>query len=173
MKYIGTAACAECHKSNHESYLLTAHSRAFSDLDPKAEPPDGSFPHTPSGRTYRVYRKGNKFHHEEVLRTADGTEIAKLDFPVKYLIGSGHFTRSYVVEVDGFLHESPITWYAQKKKWDMSPGYDAPRHWSFERPVQIGCVHCHSGRVELVGDAVHRMTIHEKAIGCESCHGPG
>jgi hypothetical protein len=26
-----------------------------------------------------------------------------------------------------------------KRKWDMSPGYDAAGHWSFERPVRIGC----------------------------------
>src|SRR5262245_16439142 len=54
---IGSAACADCHRDNHASYLLTAHSRALSDLDPKAEPPDGSFEHEASGRAYRVYRQ--------------------------------------------------------------------------------------------------------------------
>ena len=172
-KYIGSAACAECHKDNHKSYLLTPHSRALADLDPKAEPPDATFHHAASSRDYRVYRKGNEFRHEEVLRTSDGTEISRIDVPVKYLIGSGNFCRSYLIEVDGFLHESPITWYTQKKKWDMSPGYDFPQHWSFERPVRIGCLHCHAGRVEPQGEAIHKVTLHEQAIGCESCHGPG
>src|SRR5436309_2948910 len=44
-RYVGIDACAECHRGNHISYLLTAHSRALSDLDPHAEPPDGSFFH--------------------------------------------------------------------------------------------------------------------------------
>ncbi len=96
-----------------------------------------------------------------------------MDVPIRYLIGSGHFCRSYLVEIDGFLHESPITWYTSKKKWDMSPGYDFPTHWGFERAVKTGCLACHAGRVEPVGDSLHRMTLHEKAIGCESCHGPG
>src|SRR5262245_3389544 len=171
--YTGSTAGAECHRRNHQSYLLTAHSRALADLDPTAEPPDATFRHEASGRTYRVYRTGNEFRHEEVVRASDGTEVARIDLPVRYRIGSGNFCRSYLIEVDGFLHESPITWYAQKKKWDVSPGYDSPQHWSFERPIRVGCLHCHSGRVEPEGEAIHRMTLHEQAVGCESCHGPG
>lgn len=172
-RYVGIDACAECHRGNHSSYLLTAHSKALNDLNPKAEPPDGSFYHQPSGRTYRVYRQGDQFRHEEVLRTAEGTVVARMDLPIRYLVGSGNFSRSYLVEVDGFLHESPITWYTSKQKWDMSPGYDYAGHSSFERPINLTCLACHAGRVEPAGEAVHRMIFHEKAIGCESCHGPG
>jgi hypothetical protein len=172
-RYIGADACAKCHPRHHQSYLLTPHSKALSDLDPKAEPPDGSFTHQRSGFTYRVYRRDNQLRHEEVLRSAEGHELARLDLPVRYLIGSGHFTRSYLVEVDGFLHESPITWYPAKQKWDVSPGYDVPVHWSFERPIALGCLTCHAGRVERDGNAVNRLVLHEKAIGCENCHGPG
>ena len=143
------------------------------DVDPATEPPDGTFEHKLSGRTYRVYRKDGQLRHEEVLRTAEGKEIARVDLPLRYRVGSGHFTRTYAVEVDGFLHESPVTWYAAKNRWDMSPGCDMPRHWSFERPVQIGCVVCHAGRAEPIGESEHRLTLHEKAVGCESCHGPG
>lgn len=145
-QYIGTEACAKCHQREHHSYQLTAHSRALSDLDPKAEPPDGSFFHRPSGRHFRVYRQGDLFRHEEVARAEDGSEIARLDVPIRYLIGSGNFCRSYLAEIDGFLHESPVTWYTSKKTWDMSPGYDFPKHHSFERPVTVGCLSCHAGR---------------------------
>jgi Tetratricopeptide repeat/Cytochrome c554 and c-prime len=170
--YVGTGACIDCHPRNHDSYLLTAHSRALSDLDPNAEPPDGSFEHKTSGRSYRVYRRDGQLRHEEVLRTAEGKEIARVDLPIRYLIGSGHFSRSYLVEIDGFLHESPITWYAFKKQWGISPGYDTPQHWSFERPITVTCLACHTGRVEAQG-TVNRLRLQEKAIGCESCHGPG
>ncbi|HEV3386529.1 MAG TPA: multiheme c-type cytochrome [Gemmata sp.] len=171
--YVGSAACAECHEGNQKSYRLTHHSRALSDIDASKEPPDGSFEHKASGRSYRVYRQGNEFRHEEVLRSEQGKEIARIDFPIRYLVGSGHFTRSYLIEVDGFLHESPITWYSSKNKWDMSPGYDAPRHQGFERIVPIECLACHAGRVEQVAGTEHRFQFHEKAIGCENCHGPG
>jgi tetratricopeptide (TPR) repeat protein len=171
--YVGIAVCKGCHSGNYRSYLHTAHSRALSDLDLKAEPPDGAFEHKASGGSYRVYRQGTQLRHGELLRTEAGKEVARVDLPIRYLIGSGHFCRSYLVEVDGFLHESPITWYAQKKSWGMSPGYDVPGHWGFERAVKIGCLNCHVGRAEPEDGSVHRMIIHEQPIGCENCHGPG
>jgi hypothetical protein len=171
-RYVGSAACAGCHQRNHQSYMLTAHSRALSDIDPKAEPPDGSFHHTPSGRSYRVYRQDGQLRHEELLKDESGKEIARVDLPVRYLVGSGNFCRTYLVEVDGFLHESPITWYTAKQRWDMSPGYDFPQHWGFERAVRTGCLVCHVGRAET-SETGSRITFHENAIGCENCHGPG
>ncbi len=172
-QYIGIAACAECHEREHRSYRLTAHSKALADLDPSAEPPDAAFEHKPSGRSYRVYRKDGQLRHQEVVRTAEGKEIAQIDLPIRYLIGSGNFTRSYLVEVDGFLHESPITWYTTKQQWGLSPGYDSPHHASFERAVDLACLACHAGRAVAVDGSVHRMAFHEQAIGCENCHGPG
>lgn len=172
-RHVGIEVCAGCHQSNYHSYLRTDHSRAFARLDPKAEPPDGAFVHKPSGRSYRAYRTGSQLRHEEVLRSAEGKEMARLDLPVRYLVGSGRLARTYLVEVDGFLHESPVSWYASTKDWGMSPGYDFPQHWSFERTVSDGCLFCHSGRVEPVEGSIHRLRIHEHAIGCERCHGPG
>lgn len=171
--YVGSSTCADCHRNEHKSYRLTPHSRALADLDPKVEPPDATFFHKASKRHYRVYRDGNQFRHEEVLRSAEGKEIVRVDQPIRYLIGSGNFCRSYLFEVDGFLHESPLTWYTGRKEWDMSPGYDFAQHWGFERPVTLACLACHAGRVESQGNAVNRLTIHEQSIGCESCHGPG
>ncbi len=172
VRYIGSSACGKCHPANMQSYLQTPHSQAFTDVNPANEPADGSFHHEASGRTYRVYRKNGQLHHEEVMRSEEGREITKQDFPVRYLVGSGHFSRTYLIEVDGFLHESPITWYTSKQKWHMSPGYDTRQHWGFERAAEIRCLTCHSGRVEE-SSAVHRLNFHEKAIGCENCHGPG
>ena len=142
-------------------------------MNADSEPADGSFLHKPSGRFYRVYRQGGQFRHEEVIRTPEGKEIARVDLPMRYLIGSGNFSRTYIVEVDGFLHESPITWYSSKNKWDMSPGYDSAVHDSFERPVSVDCLACHSGRAAPVDGSAHRVAFHEQAIGCENCHGPG
>ena len=172
-RHIGSATCARCHPGNHTSYLLTAHSKALGNVNPVDEPPDGAFEHKPSGRTYRVYRRGGELWHEEVLRAPEGKEIARTEQPVRFRIGSGHFTRSYLIEIDGFLYESPITWYASKGKWDVSPGYDTPNHLGFDRAVGSECVSCHVGRWERLDGSTHRLNFPEKAIGCESCHGPG
>jgi hypothetical protein len=183
-QFIGNGACAKCHTEKNDSYLRTAHSQTLADVGTHGvpgknespgdgEPPDTSFVHELSGRTYRVYRRDNRMHHEEVVRAADGTEIARVDIPVRYRLGSGDFGRAYLVEIDGFLQQSPIGWYTSKKKWGMSPGYDAPQHQGFERSVGTDCLRCHAGLAEAVAGTVHRIIVREKAIGCESCHGPG
>lgn len=170
--YVGSQVCVECHRGNHASYSLTPHSKALGDLNPEAEPEDAVFEHRPSGRTYRVYRRDGRMHHEEVLRDASGREVVRVEMPIRFVIGSGHFCRSYLAEADGFLCESPLTWYVSRHGWHMSPGYDFPNHWGFERPVRVGCLYCHAGRVEELPRST-RVVIHEQAIGCESCHGPG
>jgi predicted CXXCH cytochrome family protein len=171
--YVGIAACAECHADESRSYHQTTHSLALGDLDPAAEPPDTSFTHAPSGRTYKVYREGGKLRHRESARDEQGNEYAVADFPIRYLIGSGHHTRSYLAEVDGFLVESPLTWYVSRHAWDMSPGYDRPNHRGFERAADTSCLFCHVGRMAATEHEYQRVAFLEQPIGCERCHGPG
>ncbi|MBW3598605.1 MAG: hypothetical protein KY475_15200 [Planctomycetes bacterium] len=171
--YVGTQRCQECHLAQHESYLLTAHSRSMSEVTPDLEPPGAAFDHSLSGRRYRCYREGGELRHRESLRLADGGEMPLCDYPLKYLVGSGRFSRTYLAETDGFLIESPLTWYASLDAWALSPGYDQSVHNSFHRVAVYDCLYCHAGRLEPVAEVESRLHILETAIGCERCHGPG
>ena len=111
--------------------------------------------------------------HRESVRGASGQEYVLADYEVAYVIGSGNHSRSYLIEDDGFLIESPVTWYAAPQQWGMSPGYDTPKHEGFSRPVRFRCVFCHAGRVDRVGSGTHQLKVHETSITCERCHGPG
>ena len=173
VSYVGTQACEECHQDQHASYLQTAHSRALAEIATDAEPPDGEFTHRPSGRSYKVYRKGEELWHREWISNAAGEELVLGDYPMRYVIGSGQFSRSYLVEDDGFLLESPITWYSSRNEWGISPGYDHPVHAGFGRVADVGCLYCHAGRVEATDGNRFRANLIESSIGCESCHGPG
>ena len=42
----------------------------------------------------------------------------------------------YLIERDGFLFQSPITWYVQQRRWDLSPGYEMENA-HFDRPVAV------------------------------------
>jgi hypothetical protein len=180
---VGSEACQKCHPTRHSSYLLTAHSRAMSLIDPDTEPADGSFRHEVSGRAYSVYRsEGMMWHAETGLPPSPGPDespvrefepLPEVREPVKYRIGSGRHSRTYLVENDGFLMESPITWYRSTNDWRMSPGYDRAHHDGFERGADQGCIVCHVGRFEPIDGATNRLAILETAIGCERCHGPG
>ncbi len=171
-EYIGSDRCQECHSGRHESFVHTAHSRSLSVLQPDQEPPDATFDHPLSRRRYKVYRKDGQMRHKEILLAGD-EELELSDYPLKYLVGSGRFSRSYLAEVDGFLIESPITWFASLKVWRMSPGYDETSHSAFNRTMGFDCLYCHTGTMQAVGNSPHRMRLGELAIGCERCHGPG
>lgn len=172
--YVGNEACVECHRDEHASYLETNHSRSFSDIDLSIEPPDGEFHHELSGRHYRVYRDGESIRLREFIRDDDGSEVVLFDDVARYALGSGNYSRMYLIEDDGFLIESPVTWYPRLNKWGMSAGFEKdPLQHGFTREVSWGCTNCHAGRVHMVDGAAHRLHVEQKSISCERCHGPG
>lgn len=171
--YVGSQACAECHAAQHASYLQTHHSRSMSRVAPEQEPPGGTVDHPLSHRRFEVERLGEHIRHREILVSGDHEEFVLADHAVEYGIGSGRVARTYATVLDGFLVESPVTWYSSRQAWGMSPGYDTRLHRSFQRVVNFGCMTCHSGRVERAAPDDERLTILEAAIGCERCHGPG
>jgi hypothetical protein len=144
----------------------------MSAVDEPREPADGIVEHAASGRSYRVYRQDGRLRHREALGSP-GEELLLGDYPLAYLVGSGRFARTYLVEDAGFLVESPLTWYASLDKWDMSPGYDRPDHRSFHRTIGQDCLYCHAGDVQPIKGNDQRLRLAEMAISCERCHGPG
>ena len=170
--YIGTERCAVCHRAEEASYHHTAHSKALAEIDLDAEPPDGEFSDPQSQRHYRIYRQDGRLRHKESIQTSTGEPLVLCDLPVRYAIGSGRFSRSYLVEREGFLFESPATWYAAPKNWKLSPGYEAA-NLGFQRPAELRCLFCHAGRVEPIEQSPHRVALPALAIDCERCHGPG
>jgi hypothetical protein len=170
-QYVGSAACVKCHESQHKTFLHTGMSRSTAPVDVAKEPADATFDHTASGRRYRVERRGGQLWHREM--PLDGkSDIVLSEFPLKYVVGSGRFGRTYLTEANGFMIESPVSFYTSKSAWGMSPGYD--RHnLGFERAIGAGCLYCHLGRTESEPQSMHRHKVLEPAVGCERCHGPG
>jgi predicted CXXCH cytochrome family protein len=171
--YVGSDACHSCHKSRTASFRRTGMGCSMAAVDPAREPADGAFDHVKSRSRFQIVRKDGKLWHRELLLTNDATEIVLAEHAVTHVIGSGHYARTYVAEVDGFLVESPVTWYASGKGWQMSPGYDRREALSFARGIGENCLGCHAGRAEALSQSQHRMRIVEGAISCERCHGPG
>lgn len=171
--YVGSAACVECHADLCAHYDTTPHGRSFGEVDPAAEPPPASFWHPATSFAYDVYVDGDELRMRESIQVGRDEPELLGDHAMEYFIGSGAHTRSYGFLAGEFLYEAPVTHYASLDGWAVSPGYDAPRHYNFTRPLAQACLVCHVGRVETVEHSEHRVRIHELAIGCESCHGPG
>ena len=145
--------------------------------DPReADKPDhASF--DPGGRcVYEVARTESGWEHTEIVRAADGRELARRTFPIRYAIGSGIRGRSYLIQRNDRLFQSPISWFTSIGEFALSPGYHPDGPLGFRRTVDDGCLSCHSGRAADRRGTDQRFgkpIVLEAAIGCERCHGPG
>jgi hypothetical protein len=171
--YVGSEACRHCHPNEHASFRRTGMGRSAAAIDPNQLPPDANFDHPVSKRRYQVHRQDDRLWHRESLLTGGTSAIVLNDVPLTHVVGSGTHAHTFLAEIDGFLVESPITWYTSRKAWAMSPGFDRAEHAGFQRPVNETCLFCHTGRFEVIAHSDHRSKITEPAISCERCHGPG
>ncbi len=111
VRYVGSKACLSCHEQEHASFRHTGMGRSLAKADAASQPADGGFDHPLSKRRYRAVRKeGVLWHREWLLR--DGAEVLLAEYPIKYVVGSGDHAHTYLIEDDGFLMESPMSWYA-------------------------------------------------------------
>jgi Tfp pilus assembly protein PilF len=123
---------------------------------------------------FHVDRQGDRVYHRQTRLDAAGKPIYDFAHEVSYVIGSGTRGHSYLTVRDGFVFQTPISWYSQKQMWDLSPGF--PPSARAGRLVQGACLFCHVNRVEPVENTRNRYqqpVFRGLAIGCERCHGPG
>ena len=179
VKSVGDAACARCHAEIAETYRRHPMGRSLAPI--ASRPRRGTTTRAAAclfeaqGLEYSIENRDGHVFHREARRDASGNLIAQNEAEVQFAVGSGRQGIAYLIERDGFLFQSPITWYPRERQWDLSPGYEkVNRH--FDRPIQHECLFCHANRVEPVEGTVNRYQppiFRGHAIGCERCHGPG
>ncbi len=175
VSYVGDEACSSCHQDYLDRFQHHPMGRALSTLG-EATPIEAyglasRNPFPVDKLQYKVALDKKGVYHEEA--SATGKSIER--FEVSYAVGSGSKARSYLVNRDGFLFQSPITWYPLEKIWDLSPGYET-RNMHFNRSVTPACLFCHANFANHVEGTVNRYqtpVFHGLPIGCERCHGPG
>jgi predicted CXXCH cytochrome family protein len=178
VKYVGDKVCARCHTKIAESYRRHPMGRALAPVadaiaQERLDKAAGN-PFDKLGLEFSVERQGDRLLHKATRRDAQGRALSELNAEVQFVLGSGTNGKSYLIGGDGYLFQSPISWFAQKKIWDLSPGFGNlyPR----QRPVTADCLFCHCNRALPDEHALnhYRQPIFEGyAIGCERCHGPG
>ena len=94
---------------------------------------------------------------------------------LEYYVGSGAMGRSYLFSMDGFLFQSPVSYYSRAGHWAMSPGYAADSR-LLTRAVEPRCLECHASGIQAVEgtqNGYRSPAFLEGGISCERCHGPG
>jgi len=179
VRYVGDESCVRCHREIAETYRQhpMGHSLApIAQAQPRGGDEQSGRPlFKAQGLEYSIEQREGRLIHQESRRDQAGRIIARNEAEVQYVLGSGKRGLSYLIEREGFLVQSPINWYSQAGQWGLSPGYE-DLNYHFDRPVQAGCLYCHTNRVEPEGGALNRYKppiFRGYAIGCERCHGPG
>ncbi len=136
-----------------------------------------TFAHPKSGVTYRISKEKNQtvfeFLRSNQRRQQDDLRgKRRLD----YFIGSGAAGRSYISVVEGHLFQAPVSYYAQTRKWDISPGFQEYDHAHLSRPIEVRCLECHASRLKPIAGTQNGFTeppFLEEGVSCERCHGSG
>ena len=89
-------------------------------------------------------RRGGRLWHRQAVLDETGKPVVELAHEVRWVIGSGAKGYSYLAEEDGYLLQTPISWYSQKQRWDLSPAF-APSALA-GRVVTAACLFCRRGR---------------------------
>jgi hypothetical protein len=127
------------------------------------------------GTRFRIEYAGGGVRHRRTRLDPEGRTVAEQVWDVAYVLGSGTRGYSYLTDHDGYLFQSPVSWFKQKEKpWGLSPGFGA--NLLTGRAVVPGCLFCHANRAHHVEGSVNHFTrpvFDGHAIGCQRCHGPG
>jgi hypothetical protein len=138
-------------------------------LSVPAGQPSGSLTHALSATHFEI-RSGSDGLTQRIERRGLAAE-----YPIAFAIGSGNRAVAYVVDVSGYLFQSPISFYSKRATWDMAPGFEQDRLPDFTRPISAECILCHTGSVypvELTLNRYQPPIVGALGITCDRCHGP-
>ena len=174
---VSSSQCAGCHAEISAAYQLHPMAHSISRVTTlPAGSEDASL--TVPGRTrqYEVVMRDGKMFHQDEMCDAEGQVIFEQSVEMDYAVGSGRRAFAYLSQQGDLMFQSPLNWYSQAAKWDLSPGYRPDDERRFRRRITDDCLSCHAGRVASVENMPNRYqqpAFLEMSIGCEKCHGPG
>jgi Tfp pilus assembly protein PilF len=177
-KYVGDVACASCHPDQATTYRKHPMGRSFASIAKRAAlerfGPEAHDPLDISGFVFHADQQEGRMVHGMSRKGSKGQILGASTADIQFAIGSGTRGRSYVINRDGFLFQSPLSWYSAKQAWGLSPHRHAAGELLY-RPIQAQCMFCHCNAAKPVPDTVnhYREPVQGEAIGCERCHGPG
>ncbi|MFN0055484.1 MAG: tetratricopeptide repeat protein [Planctomycetales bacterium] len=175
--YVGDAACTACHAEIADSYALHPMGQSMRLVNGTLDVSENDEPvqFSADGLTYSVLREGDRILHREQRFDRQGNLVHEKSEAVAFAVGAGSHGRSYLLHRGNTLWMSPITWYPQQERWDLSPNFEKQNH-HFTRPILPDCVYCHAHRAHHRPGTLNTYdppTFTGLTIGCERCHGPG
>jgi predicted CXXCH cytochrome family protein len=179
--FVGSAACAKCHRPEYEHWTGSHHQLA---MQPATDATVlGNFNHATvrnDGIAATFLRRGREF----IVRTT-GADGSVQDFPIKFTFGVFPLQQYLIAMPGGRLQALGVAWDSRPatsggQRWfflfpEAKPG--APLFWTgIDQTWNFMCADCHSTNLHKNYDLRARSyatTYSEIDVGCEACHGPG
>ena len=180
--YVGTSACARCHRSISGSFAKASMGHSLTPIAPEflrtlplASPETTTLFDPKSNHRFEVKAENGKLVQSEYETGATGQEIFRSTFDMGWIIGTGENGFGALLTRGNYLFQAPLSYYSQAARWDLSPGYQNKDD-GFNRIIQPGCIYCHSGRPQPIAGhdgSYSNPAFTQTSVGCENCHGPG
>lgn len=175
-QYVGMNQCRLCHQDIYNTFIETGMGKSFDDAT-----------HLKSSAVFEkhtvIYDKHRDFYYHSFwdkdslkileFRLNKKDTVYKRIEKVDYIVGSGQHTNSHIQSVNGYLNQMPMTFYTQKKTWDLPPGFENGFNTRFTRKIGLECMSCHNSLPDFVQGSENKYNAVPDGIGCERCHGPG
>jgi hypothetical protein len=176
--YVGDEKCVDCHLEKSLSFRRHPMGRSLLPISRLARQQrydaEAHNPFESLGTQFLVERQGERVVHRQIGRDELGQPVYESDTPIDYVLGSGARGYSYLTDRDGYVFQSPVSWFSQQQIWDKSPGFAIEARSG--RAVHGLCLSCHANQVRPIEGSINRYekpVFNGYAIGCERCHGPG
>lgn len=177
VQYVGIATCRQCHNAIYQTFIRTGMGQSYGDADTTKSIAqiDGhsTLYDEYNNMYYHPHWSGDSLYLLEYRLSGDDT-IYRREEKMDYVIGSGHHTNSHIFSSNDHYHQAPFTWYAQKGKLDLPPGYENGKNLRFDREIGLECMSCHNASPnDFVIGSENKFSKVPQGIDCERCHGPG
>lgn len=174
-RYVGMNNCKQCHSAIYESFIKTGMGKSFGLATASKTSANFNKPGV-YDRFLNLHYKASLnndsiYIHEYRLENKDTTY--KRTEQVNFIIGSGQHTNSHLQNINGYLHQMPLTYYTQKQQWDLPPGFENGVNTRFTRKIGLECMTCHNAFPDFVIGSENKYKAVPGGIDCERCHGPG
>jgi tetratricopeptide (TPR) repeat protein len=166
--------CKLCHQNIYETFIKTGMGKSFEVASKKKS--SANFSNATifdqiKKMQYHAYWQNDSLYISESKKEKDFTH--QRTEKVDYIIGSGQHTNSHLQNVNGYINQMPMTFYTQKQKWDLPPGFEEGFNTRFSRKIGLECMTCHNAYPEYVIGSENKFSAVPNGIDCERCHGPG
>jgi len=174
--YVGMQTCRGCHSEVYDTYIQTGMGQSFDHATRQKSSAEFSSHALVYDKYldfyYKPYWQNDSLYIME-FRTEGKDTVHKRIQKVDYIVGSGQHTNSHIFSTNGYFYQAPITFYTQKKQWDLAPGFEGGVNTRFSRLIELECMSCHNGLPQFEPQSQNKYLSVKTGIDCERCHGPG